>query len=102
MASVSLQMHPRFYHAVSTKSSNGPASATWRGRPGESFERHPVEPWIAARMKAEVAHLWTDDDPVQARVERNPGQLLREHRLSSHVQPLALGPKGELAGANQE
>src|SRR5213596_843557 len=52
-------------------------------------------------MKTQSPDLRPRDRPYQAHVERDPRELLGQHGLGALVQARALGPEGDLAGADQ-
>ena len=56
----------------------------------------------AARVQAQAPDLRPRHRPVQAHVDREPRQILGEHRLRARVERLTLGAERELAGADQQ
>src|SRR5437867_225983 len=67
-----------------------------------SFDRDGVEVVEARRLQAQPAHAFPCERPVEAHVDRQPRQLLSEQDLGALVEPLPLGAKRELAGADQQ
>src|SRR3989475_263950 len=67
-----------------------------------SFDRDSVEVVEARRLQAQPAHAFPCERPVEAHVDRQPRQLLSEQDLGALVEPLPLGAKRELAGADQQ
>src|SRR5256884_5401298 len=67
-----------------------------------SFDRDGVEVVEAGRLQAQPTHAFPRERPVEAHVDRQPRQLLSEQDLGALVEPLPLGAKRELAGADQQ
>src|SRR3989442_435112 len=67
-----------------------------------SFDRDGVKVVEARRLQAQPAHAFPCERPVEAHVDRQPRQLLSEQDLGALVEPLPLGAKRELAGADQQ
>src|SRR3989454_5401505 len=67
-----------------------------------SFDRDGVEVVEARRLQAQPTHACPRERPVEAHVDRQPRQLLSEQDLGALVEPLPLGAKRELAGADQQ
>src|SRR5881409_1993090 len=67
-----------------------------------SFDRDGIEVVEARRLQAQPMHAFPRERPVEAHVDRQPRQLLSEQDLSALVEPLPLGAKRELAGADQQ
>src|SRR5215831_5194175 len=67
-----------------------------------ALDPRAVEPMKAARMETEIPHLGPCHRPVQAYVERNPGNLLDKKCLGAAVHAQSLRSERDLAGANQE
>src|SRR5215471_13872947 len=100
-------VNPSFiYHATRSKSSHGNAGLRLarrrRRRRRRALDPRTVEPMEAARVKPEISDLGARHRPVQARVERNPGNLLGKKCLSSAVNAQPLRPEGDLAGTDQQ
>src|SRR5881628_1676519 len=67
-----------------------------------SFDRDGIEVVEARRLQAQPTHAFPRERPVEAHIDRQPRQLLSEQDLSALVEPLPLGAKRELAGADQQ
>src|SRR2546425_673376 len=67
-----------------------------------SFDRDGAEVVEARRLQAQPTHAFPRERPVEAHVDRQPRQLLSEQDLGALVEPLPLGAKRELAGADQQ
>src|SRR5258705_7397595 len=95
------------YHAARSKSSRA-ASALWHSgrrrwrRRLRGLDPGPVESVIAAGMKPEVPDFGSHHRPVQADVERYPGNLLGEEGLGPTVDAQTLGPERDLACPDEE
>src|SRR5215472_8388671 len=100
-------VNPSFiYHATRSKSSHGNAGLRLarrrRRRRRRTLDPRTVEPMEAARVEPEISHLGARHRPVQARVERNPGNLLGKKCLGSAVNAQPLRPEGDLAATDQQ
>src|SRR4030095_9594652 len=95
------------YHAARSKSSRAGSALRHSGRRRwgrrlRALDPGAVESVVAAGMKAEVPDLGSHHHPVQADVERYPGNLIGKEGLSPAIDAQALGPERDLARSVQE